>query len=163
LSFTFLYDSGAPVTTLQVDAEVSEWASLGIAMKVSSAPFNSVITTCAANSGKWSICYWGAGWIYSPEYYPSGETLYTPGASFNIGNFNDPALNAATQQTDFGTASLGNFANIAAKDLPDMYQPNVTNDFVAGGIGEVINTLKSSIGFSPNPLETFMPEYYSFK
>jgi peptide/nickel transport system substrate-binding protein len=163
LSFTFLYDSGAPVTTLQVDAEVSEWASLGIAMKVSSAPFNSVITTCAANSGKWSICYWGAGWIYSPEYYPSGETLYTPGASFNIGNFNDPVLNAAVQQTDFGTASLGNFANIAAKDLPDMYQPNVTNDFVAGGIGEVINTLKSSIGFSPNPLETFMPEYYSFK
>ena len=132
-------------------------------MKVSSAPFNSVISTCSANSGKWSICYWGAGWIYSPEYYPSGETLFTPGASFNIGNFNNAALNAAVQKTDFGTASLGKFANIAAQQLPDLYQPNTTNDFVAGGIGEVINTLKSKIGFSPNPLETFMPEYYSFK
>jgi peptide/nickel transport system substrate-binding protein len=163
LAFTFLYDSGSPVTALQVDAEVSEWASIGIAMKVSSAPFNSVISTCSANSGKWSICYWGAGWIYSPEYYPSGETLFTPGASFNIGNFNNAALNAAVQKTDFGTASLGKFANIAAQQLPDLYQPNTTNDFVAGGIGEVINTLKSKIGFSPNPLETFMPEYYSFK
>jgi peptide/nickel transport system substrate-binding protein len=163
LVFSFLYESGSPVTALQVDAEVSEWASIGIGMKVTSAPFNSIISTCAANSGKWSICYWGAGWIYSPEYYPSGETLYTPGASFNIGNFNNAALNAAVQQTDFGTASLGKFANIAAQQLPDLYQPNTTNDFVAGGIGEVINTLKSKIGFSPNPLETFMPEYYSFK
>jgi peptide/nickel transport system substrate-binding protein len=162
LLFTFEYDSGSPATALQVDAEVSEWASIGIGMTVSSAPFNTVISTCSADSAKWSICYWGAGWIYSPEYYPSGETLFTPGASFNIGNFNDPALNAATQQTDFGTASLGNFANIAAQALPDLYQPNTTNDFAAGGIGEVKNGLKSSIGFSPNPLETFMPEYYSF-
>jgi hypothetical protein len=26
----------------------------------------------------------------------------------------------------------------------------------------VINTLKSSIGFTPNPLGNFMPEYYHF-
>jgi peptide/nickel transport system substrate-binding protein len=163
LAFSFLYDSGVPVTALQVDAEVSEWKSIGIAMTVSSAPFNSVISTCSADSGKWSICYWGAGWIYSPEYYPSGETLFVPGASFNIGAYNNAALNAAVEQTDFGTASLGKFANLAAVQLPDLWQPNTTNDFVAGGIGEVINTLKSKIGFSPNPLETFMPEYYSFK
>jgi peptide/nickel transport system substrate-binding protein len=163
LAFTFLYDSGEPATTLQVDAEISEWQSIGIPMKVSSAPFDTVISTCAANSAKWSICYWGAGWIYSPEYYPSGETLYTPGASFNIGNFDNAALNASVQKTDYGTASLGDFANIAAQQLPDMFQPSGTNDFVAGGIGEVINTLKSKIGFTPNPLETFMPEYYYFK
>jgi peptide/nickel transport system substrate-binding protein len=162
LAFSFLYDSGVPVTALQVDAEVSEWKSVGIAMTVSSAPFNTVISTCSADSGKWSICYWGAGWIYSPEYYPSGETLFTPGASYNIGNYDNASLNAAVEKTDFGTASLGQFANIAAVQLPDLWQPNTTNDFVAGGIGEVINTLKSKIGFSPNPLETFMPEYYSF-
>jgi peptide/nickel transport system substrate-binding protein len=163
LAFNFEYDSGEPATALQVDAEVSEWESLGIGMTVASAPFNTVISLCSADSAKWSICYWGAGWIYSPEYYPSGETLFTPGASFNIGNFDNAAINAATQQTDFGTASLGNFANIAAQVLPDMWQPNTTNDFAAGGIGEVIDTLHSKIGFSPNPLETFMPEYYYFK
>ena len=117
----------------------------------------------SGDSGKWSICYWGAGWIYSPEYYPSGETLFATGASFNIGNYFNAQLNADVQKTDFGTASLGAFANLMAVQLPDLYQPNTTNDFVAGGIGEVINTLKSKIGFSPNPLETFMPEYYSFK
>jgi peptide/nickel transport system substrate-binding protein len=163
LKFTFEYDSGEPVTALQVDAEVSEWKSIGIAMSVSSAPFNTVIATCSANSAKWSICYWGAGWIYAPEYYPSGESLYATGASFNIGNYFNAQLNADVNATDFGTASLGAFANLMATQLPDMYQPNTTNDFVAGGIGEVINTLHSKIGFSPNPLETFMPEYYYYK
>jgi len=85
----------------------------------------------------------GAGWIYSPEYYPSGETLFATGASFNIGNYFNAQLNADVQKTDFGTASLGAFANLMAVQLPDLYQPNTTNDFVAGGIGEVINTLKS--------------------
>jgi hypothetical protein len=58
---------------------------------------------------------------------------------------------------------LATFANEAAKDLPDLYQPNTTNNYSGSGIGEVIKTLKSKIGFTPNPLENFMPEYCSFK
>ena len=61
------------------------------------------------------ICYWGAGWIYAPEYYPSGETLFAPGASFNIGNYYNARMNADDEATDFGTASLGAFANTAAQ------------------------------------------------
>jgi peptide/nickel transport system substrate-binding protein len=162
LNFTFEYDSGEPATTLQVTAEISEWKAIGITMNVSSAPFDTVIGTCSADSAKWSICYWGAGWIYSPEYYPSAETLFATGASFNIGDYYNAQLNADTVKTDFGHASLGAFANLMAQQLPDMFQPSPTNDFVAGGIGEVKDGLKSKIGFSPNPLETFMPEYYYF-
>ena len=145
-----------------MNTEVSEWKSLGIAMTVSSAPFTTVISTCSANSGKWSICWWGAGWIYSPAIYPSGEILFTPKASFNIGDFNSPLVNAETQQTDFGTATLKAFANTTGKLLPDLWEPNDTNNYVAGGIGEVSKKLKSSIGFTPNPLTQFMPEYYHF-
>ena len=162
LALSFLYDTGSPVTQLEVNTEVSEWKSLGIAMTVSSAPFTTVISTCSANSGKWSICWWGAGWIYSPAIYPSGEILFTPKASFNIGDFNSPLVNAETQQTDFGTATLKAFANTTGKLLPDLWEPNDTNNYVAGGIGEVSKKLKSSIGFTPNPLTQFMPEYYHF-
>jgi len=163
LSITLLYGSGSPDLTLQVNTEVSEWNTIGISTTVSTEPFNSVVSDCVSNSASWSICYWGAGWIYAPDYYPSGESLFVPGASFNIGAFSDPALTTSVKASTFGTASLKQFANIAAKDLPDLYQPNTTNNFVSGGIGEVIKTLKSKIGFTPNPLENLMPEYYSYK
>ena len=163
LTVTLEYGSGIPALLLQVNTEVSEWTSIGIDAKTLAEPFNSVVSDCVGNSANWSICLWGAGWIYSPDYYPSGESLYVPGASFNIGDYSNAALTAAVKTTTFGTATLAKFANLAAKDLPDLYQPNTTNDFAAGGIGEVSKTLKSKIGFTPNPLENFMPEYYSFK
>jgi peptide/nickel transport system substrate-binding protein len=163
LALSMLYATGTPVTNLEVNTEVSEWKSIGIAMTTSSATFNSVIGTCNANSGAWSICWWGAGWIYAPGIYPSGEVLFVPGGGFNPGAFSNAQLTASVQQTDFGTANLGNFANIAAKVLPDLYEPNGTNSFVANGIGEVSKSLKASvIGLAPNPLTNFMPEYYHF-
>jgi len=162
LTMSLEYGSGVPALALQVNTEVSEWKTIGITTKLLTVPFNSVVSDCVGNSANWSICLWGAGWIYAPDYYPSGESLYVPGASFNIGAFSDPTLTAAVKTTTFGSASLKTFANIAAIDLPDLYQPNTTNNYTGSGIGEVIKTLKSKIGFTPNSLENFMPEYYSF-
>jgi peptide/nickel transport system substrate-binding protein len=162
LTVTLEYGSGVPALLLQVNTEVSEWKTIGIDANTLAEPFDSVVSDCVGNSSNWSICLWGAGWIYSPDYYPSGESLFVPGASFNIGAYSNSALTAAVKTTTFGTATLANFANLAAKDLPDLYQPNQTNDFAGSGIGEVVKTLKSKIGFTPNPLENFMPEYYSF-
>jgi peptide/nickel transport system substrate-binding protein len=163
LAITMEYGSGVPVLLLQVNTEVSEWKTIGIDATTLAEPFNSVVSDCVGNSANWSICLWGAGWIYSPDYYPSGESLFVPGASFNIGNYSNATLTAAVKTTTFGTATLATFANEAAKDLPDLYQPNTTNNYSGSGIGEVIKTLKSKIGFTPNPLENFMPEYCSFK
>jgi peptide/nickel transport system substrate-binding protein len=162
LAITLIYGSGVPVLALQVNTEVAEWKTIGISTKVTLEPFDSVVSDCVGNSASWSICLWGAGWIYAPDYYPSGESLYVPGASFNIGAYSDAALTAAVKASTFGTASLASFANIAAQQLPDLYQPNTTNNYSGSGIGEVIKTLKSKIGFTPNPLENFMPEYYSY-
>jgi peptide/nickel transport system substrate-binding protein len=162
LSVTMLYGSGIPALQTQVDTEVSEWRSLGIDALESGAPFNEVVGDCVSNSSTWSICLWGAGWIYAPDYYPSGESLFVPGASFNIGAYSDPALTATVKASTFGSATLKSFANIAAQQLPVLYQPNQPNNYSGGGIGEVIKTLKSGVGFTPNSLVNFMPEYYSF-
>ena len=162
LQITFLYGSGSPALTLQVNTEVAAWKSIGISTIVTTQPFNSVVSDCVSKSSAWSVCYWGAGWIYAPDYYPSGESLFVPGASFNIGAYSNDQLTAAVKASTFGTASLAKYADLAAQQLPVLYQPNTTNDFVAGGIGEVIKTLKSKVGFTPNSLENFMPEYYSF-
>ncbi len=156
------YGSGIPQLAVQVATEVSEWKSIGINATTLPEPFNKVVGDCVSKTTNWSICLWGAGWIYAPDYYPSGESLFVPGASFNIGGYNYAPLTAAVKQTTFGTATLANFANIAAQQLPVLYQPNTTDNYVSGGIGEAIKTLKSKIGFTPNTLENFMPEYYYF-
>ena len=156
LTVTILYGSGIPSLQTQVSTEVSEWSSLGIDAQESGAPFNSVVADCSANASTWSICLWGAGWIYAPDYYPSGESLFAQGASFNIGAYNNPAMTKSINATTFGTATLATYSNLAAQQLPVLYQPNATSP------GEVIKSLKSSIGFTPNPLQNFMPEYYSW-
>jgi peptide/nickel transport system substrate-binding protein len=162
LAVTLIYGNGEPSITLQVTTEVAEWNTIGIATTVSTQPFNAVVSDCVGNSGNWSICYWGAGWIYAPDYYPSGESLFVPGASFNIGAYSNAALTASVKASTFGKASLAKFANLAAQQLPILYQPAASENYVAAGVGEAIKTLKSKIGFIPNPLENFMPEYFSF-
>ncbi|MBW4030601.1 MAG: hypothetical protein HIU57_08020 [Acidobacteria bacterium] len=162
LTVTMEYGSGIPALAVQVATEVSEWKSIGINAKTLAEPFNKVVGDCVSNAANWSICLWGAGWIYAPDYYPSGESLFVPGASFNIGAYNYAPLTAAVKQTTFGTENLAKFANIAAQQLPVLYQPNSTNAYSGGGIGEAIKTLKSKVGFTPNSLTNFMPEYYYF-
>ena len=164
LKITMLYGSGIPALQTQVDTEISEWRSLGIDAFENGQPFNEVVGDCVSNSATWSVCLWGAGWIYAPDYYPSGESLFVPGASFNIGAYSNPALTAAVKQTTFGTATLAKFSNLTAQQLPILFQPNGTNAYSGSGIGEVIKTLKASagVGFTPNTLTNFMPEYYHF-
>jgi peptide/nickel transport system substrate-binding protein len=162
LTVTLEYGSGIPSLQTQVATEVSEWNTLGIIAKTLAEPFDKVVGDCVSNSSSWSICLWGAGWIYAPDYYPSGESLFVPGASFNIGLYNNSTMTTLVKQTTFGTENLAKFANFAAQQLPVLYQPNGTNAYSGQGIGEVIKTLKSKDGFTPNSLTNFNPEYYYF-
>ncbi len=155
LKFSIIWASGTPSLDETFNAEIADWASIGVQFSHSTATFNSVIASCNG-SGGYEICSWGGGWIYAPDYYPSGETLFTPTGGFNVGSYNDAQMTTLIKQTTFGTAKLTAYAQYAAQQLPVLYQPQGT------GAGEVIKTLKSTIGFKPNPLENFMPEYFHF-
>jgi peptide/nickel transport system substrate-binding protein len=156
LTITYLYGGGTPSFTAEVNAIVSAWQSLGMKATATAEPFNQVIADCSAGKTTWSVCDWGAGWIYGPDYYPSGEWGFTPGAGFNIGAYNNPAMTAIIKTTTFGTAKLSQYASYFEQQLPVMFQPN------GEGTGEIIKTLKSNIGFAPNPLQNFNPEYFHF-
>jgi hypothetical protein len=58
--------------------------------------------------------------------------------------------------TIFGTSTLSAYAAFAAQQLPVLYQPQ------ANSLVEVARTLKSAVGFTPNPLGDFMPDYLHF-
>jgi peptide/nickel transport system substrate-binding protein len=152
LNFKIVWASGSPALDDTFNAEVADWAQIGIVFQTSEDTFNNVIADCSSGAG-YEVCSWGGGWIYAPDYYPSGETLFTPTGGFNVGSYNDPTMTTLINGTTFGTAKLTAYATYAAKNLPVLYQPQAVS------AGEVIKTLHSKIGFKPNPLENFQPEY----
>jgi peptide/nickel transport system substrate-binding protein len=160
LNFNLQYSSGVAATTQLMDAEKSSWSQAGINMNLSQASFNSVIGTavpCTAGSKScsWELQNWGAGWIFSPDYYPTGEELFQTGAGSNSGSYSDPTNDANITATNTTQTPLTQYENYLAQQLPVIYQPNAGNPLY-----EVQKNLK---GFSPaSPLQGITPESWSF-
>jgi peptide/nickel transport system substrate-binding protein len=160
LSLSIIWASGTPALDDTFNAEISDWASIGIKFTHTEATFNDVIADCEAGT-KYEICSWGGGWSYAPDYYPSGETLFAPGGGFNVGDYSNATETADIKATTFGTASLKAYAEWTAKQLPVLFQPEAT------ATGETLKTLRAKSvngvnGLVANPLQNFMPEYLYF-
>jgi len=153
LNFKIIWSNGQTSLDDTFNAEIQDWASIGVKFSSTTGTFNQVIADCTSAKQQYELCSWGAGWIYAPDYYPSGETLFTTKGGFNPGAYSNPTMNALINATTFGTVKLTAYATFAAQQLPVLYQPNPT------AIVEIRKTLKSSIGFTPNPLGNFNPEY----
>jgi hypothetical protein len=78
------------------------------------------------------------------------------GGDFNVGTYANTQMTALIKSSIYGKSNLSAYASYAAQQLPVLYQPQ------ANSIDEVAHTLKSSIGFAPNPLGDFTPEYFHY-
>ena len=152
LSFSFVWASGTPALDETLNAEIAAWQSIGITFTHSEESFNQVVSNCSG--GSFQLCMWGAGGIYAPDYYPSGETLFTPGGSFNPGMYINGQMTTLVNESVSQTTPLTSYAQYAAQQLPVLYEPNPT------ATAEYSTTLKGSL--PPNPLGNFMPEYFHF-
>lgn len=155
LSFNVVWPAGSASLDQTLSAEIANWQSLGILITHSTDTFNNVVSDCTG-AKPFEICAWGYGWSYAPSYYPSGESLFLPGGDFNVGTYANTQMSALIRDSIYGTSSLSAYALFAAQQLPVLYQPQ------ANTIIEVARTLKSSVGFSPNPLGDFTPEYFHY-
>jgi len=155
LNFKIVWASGSPSLDQTFNAELADWATIGVKFTHSTETFNNVIKDCSGGAG-YEICSWGGGWVYAPDYYPSGETLFAPSGGFNVGTYANAHMTQLIKATTFGTAKLTAYATYAAQQLPVLYEPQAFTPV------EVINTLKSTIGFAVNPLGNFMPEYFHY-
>jgi len=126
LNFNLQFASGIIVATETVNAERSSWSSAGINMNLSQASFDTVIgnaTACSPGpSCTWELEDWDAGWIWSPDYYPTGEEIFSTGAASNYGSYTDPTNDANTIATDYTNTSLFTYENYLEKDLPVVWQ-----------------------------------------
>ncbi len=86
-------------------------------MTLATGSFDTVIGTaipCSGSSCTWELEDWGGGWVFSPDYYPSGELLFQTGAGSNSGSYSNKTADNLIRQTNFGDSTLGAHENFLA-------------------------------------------------
>jgi peptide/nickel transport system substrate-binding protein len=157
LNIKLQYASGTASIDQLMQAEKSSWAQAGINVSLSTATFDTVIgvaVPCSGSSCTWQMENWGGGWIYAPDYYPSGEDLFQTGASSNAGTYSVPKADSLIKATTQGNADLSAYQNYLAQQLPVVWQPNPVT---------VAEVNKKLVGVTPiNALLTLNPEDWYF-
>ncbi len=111
---------------------------------------------CKGASCTWELENWGGGWLYAPDFYPTGELIFQTGAGSNVGSYSDSKNDQLIKATDFTSEGLTTWENYIAQQLPFVWQPNQAYDLYEISTGLV--------GASPvNPLLALTPENWAFK
>ena len=160
-SFSFLYSSGQQIYSQVSQVLKSALAKAGIQINVSQAPFNTVISTATpckpGEACSWDMAFWGGGWVYAPDFYPTGDELWSTDAGSNSGGYSNPTNDANTEATlaSNDVKPLNTYEDFLAKDLPVIWFPN--QDFE---LTEVKTNLKGV--FPQDPLLAITPENWYF-
>jgi peptide/nickel transport system substrate-binding protein len=113
---------------------------------------------------KWQAENFGAGWIYGPDYMPTGEPLYNPGAPGNFGSYSDPKMTqliraTITAPTGSEATALTAYDNYVEQQLPVVFQPSQTGTYF-GGAGTLV--AKNLGGYAANAFGYMNPEDWYF-
>ena len=167
-SFTLLYESGVPSLTNEMEAMQSAMKQYaGIDLTLSTAPFAQVLSTTFGSActdakpcSNWELADWGGGWVYAPDYLPTGGELFQTGASSNPGYYNSPEANSLIAATHTAptaaaeTTALFNYENYIAKQLPVVYMPNDPYQ---------LTMYKTDLGhYAQGVFDEIYPQYYAF-
>jgi len=164
-----VYASGSVTLTDEMAVLQSNADKVGVSLQLHSEPGGDVIGTvfgCDAATGKG--CSWqmgdasvnGFAWTYSPDYYPSGESLFVPGAVADEGNYNDPTATSLIRATNVqsgqaGLQALQRYENFMARQLPVIWMPT--------GYYQVSAIKKTLLGVLPqDPNVQIYPENWYF-
>jgi len=128
-SFHLEYVGGNPALDKEMQQLKADFSMAGIEINLTTNPsFEAVIanaTPCIADKPcTWDMEYWGYGWIYSPDYYPTGDQLFASSAPSNYNGWHDAATDQMIQAslTD-GRQALSAYEDYIAKQLPVVWLP----------------------------------------
>ncbi len=129
LSFPLIYTSGSTTITDIVQLVKAGWAREGIQVSLVPEPYDNVIQTMHSNPAKWDAAFWGGGWTYQPDYYPTGGELFATGSAANAGHYNSPTMDRLISGSySPGTLSqsrkaLFAYESWAVQDIPYLWFP----------------------------------------
>jgi peptide/nickel transport system substrate-binding protein len=165
LQFNEIYANGLVWLDEAVKQLQSNAGKLGIKLTIQAQSFDQVVKTAGPNCkvvpgascSAWQIANWGGGWVYVPDFYPSGETLTYTGATANNPVYYNKTNDKMVQQslTDQTNNSLYKWEASAQMQLPFSWQPDVPYQLT-----EVAKNLK---GVTPqNVMLDINPENWYF-
>lgn len=133
ISFNIDYQSGVAAVESEMNDLVAQAKRVGIDINLTTHPFPTVIGTAAAckpsdSDCGWTAENWGAGWIYGPDFLPTGESLYGDGAVANYGSYSDANTNQLIAATITGPAAnekqaLTAYAQHIEQQVPVVFGP----------------------------------------
>ena len=163
LNFNLMYPSGLPYTDgsmvyLQSEAKL---VGIEIALKqVTPTTIARTILSCSRGQAgcDWELGQYGAGWVFEPDHYPSGEEIFQTGALGNVSNYSnlttDKLILATTTAPAAGAqAALDAYQDQVRLELPDFWQPSP---------GTLVTVQSNLHGFVPNAYGFISPEEWYF-
>lgn len=128
LDVNLQYVGGSPFEDQLMQSQKSSWSQAGIHVNLSTGTFDTVLgnaVPCDSSSSNcsWQMENWGGGWIFSPDYYPSGEDLFQTGASSNSGSYSSQKMDSLIHGSTIGNETLDEYGVYGAQQLPVVWQP----------------------------------------
>jgi peptide/nickel transport system substrate-binding protein len=156
-SFKLEYVSGSVLVRQEMEALKTAFALAGLEVNLSEVPFETVIGDAFSGSTTADMSNWGYGWIFAPDYLPTGDQIFSTGAGSNGGGYSNSAndVNTSATMTSNSAVALHTYEDFLAKDLPVIWNP--VADYQ---LSMVKNTLH---GLGPqDPLLQIYPENWYF-
>jgi peptide/nickel transport system substrate-binding protein len=154
LAFNLQYVSGVTTADQMMQQFKTDAASAGIAVNLSTAPFNTVFGNAAKCTPRQSSCGWQAlyyeGWGYGGA-VPTGEGLFAGSAGSNFGSYNDPHADQLIQQTLTSSSSqaLVDYQDYLAHQLPVIWLPGGQNLTLVSKTLQGVNLQSPSLPLTP--------------
>jgi peptide/nickel transport system substrate-binding protein len=169
ISFNLDYQAGAATIASEMNDLAANAKKVGINLQLTTHPFDTVIQTATQCKPTQSTCgwtaeNWGAGWIYGPDYLPTGESLFVPGAVADYSNYSNAKATSLIEATVTGPAAqeksaLTAYANYMEQQLPVVYGPTSIGTY-QGDAGTMVD--KHLGGYVANALGLMDPEDWYF-
>ncbi|MCL4493845.1 MAG: ABC transporter substrate-binding protein [Firmicutes bacterium] len=133
--FTLMYATGSTLITDEVQLLKQDLAAEGIDVTLEGEPFDSVISNNQSTASKWQALFWGGGWSYEPDYFPTGGGLFATNAGSNTGGYSNSTLDSLIKTTyEPGTGAqiisrMYAYQTFVAKHLPVIFMPEAEQYF----------------------------------
>jgi peptide/nickel transport system substrate-binding protein len=119
-TMTFRVDAAVAGDT-QGQGALTTWVSaaktVGINLLPNIGTFTQVIAKDTSAATNWDI-YTGSGWIYAPDFYPSGEALFLTGAPSNSSSYSNAKNDSNIIGTLTGAVSLDTYERFLTDNPP---------------------------------------------
>lgn len=159
-AFKLDYPSGSTTLDTEMAAYKSDAAQAGLAIDTVAKTQNTIgteVSPCSTSNP--SGCQWEAalygGWVFQPDYYPTGDGLWATGAGANTFSYSDPQMDTLIAKS------------VTSSDINDMYAYedylNTHQPVVFNQNGVEIYEVANGFYFPPqDPYQGYEPEFWYY-